>query len=460
MNVDQREDRQLDELLRQSYAELRQTKADQRQAVLDGLSDARRSANSPVRPSRHWLPWALTAACLIALFAVWSWRTTGPGNVAYGIDDVPQRLAEVQSLSLHGWMWMRWPWETKKPPIRLPIEIVLKRPGKFRATSSGVSFRNREPQIRQIVQLCDGQHEWLLDGDHKLQSSRPISALNALLNTETIAQSAAALDVLGPPDAAYRKVGTENDNGRRLDVYQARFQTGTNTTVARVWIDPKDGIPVRVMREETDASGKTSPAMELTEIAVNVPLADELFRFDGPKQAQPTGPAAPQPTTAPPVLDLAPSGSALNGSEKLEFWQALRISDNSALIIWWRSAPVAQTDAPDWLSNMTMVATSSGGDRALRHHWIYQSNAADRWNWSLVVPADGRSLGRGQIRFTLQAPRWVGTLHVMPLRLREDDLRRLLRAAHDAILPNNAPEISLPYLQAVARKLSSDKSSN
>jgi hypothetical protein len=157
---------------------------------------------------------------------------------------------------------------------------------------------------------------------------------------------------------------------------------------------------------------------------------------------------------------LAPSGSALNGSEKLEFWQALRISDNAALIIWWRSAPVAQTDAPDWLSNMTMVATSSGGDRALRHHWIYQSNAADRWNWSLVVPADGRSLGRGQIRFTLQAPRWVGTLHMMPLRLREDDLRRLLRAAHDAILPNNVPEISLPYLQAVARKLASAKSSD
>ena len=278
------------------------------------------------------------------------------------------------------------------------------------------------------MQLCDGQHEWLLDGDHKLQSSKPISALNALLKTEAIAQSTAALDVLGPPDAAYRKVGTENHKGRRLDVYQARFQTGTNTTVSRVWIDPKDGIPVRVMRrEETDASGKTSPEMELTEIAVNVPLADELFRFDGPKQAPPTGPAAQQPTTAPRVLDLSPSGSALNGSEKLEFWQALRISDNAALIVWWRSAPVAQTDAPDWLSNMTMVATSSGGDRALRHHWIYQSNAADRWNWSLVVPADGRSLGRGQIRFTLQAPRWVGTLHMMPLRLREDDLRRLLR---------------------------------
>jgi hypothetical protein len=33
--------------------------------------------------------------------------------------------------------------------------------------------------------------------------------------------------------------------------------------------------------------------------------------------------------------------------------------------------------------------------------------------------------------------------------------RQLLRAAQHAMLPANAPEISLPYLPAVARKLSS-----
>ena len=36
MNVDQSEDRKLDELLRRSYAELRQTKADQRPQMMIG----------------------------------------------------------------------------------------------------------------------------------------------------------------------------------------------------------------------------------------------------------------------------------------------------------------------------------------------------------------------------------------------------------------------------------------
>ena len=142
MNVDQSEDRKLDELLRQSYAELRQTKSDQRQAVLDGLSDARRNANPPVRhASRRWQQWALAAACLIALFAAWSWRTTGPGNVAYGIDDMPQRLAEVKSISIRGWQWIRDSSGANKPPTRVPIEFLIQRPGRFRYTVAGISSR-------------------------------------------------------------------------------------------------------------------------------------------------------------------------------------------------------------------------------------------------------------------------------------------------------------------------------
>jgi hypothetical protein len=49
---------------------------------------------------------------------------------------------------------------------------------------------------------------------------------------------------------------------------------------------------------------------------------------------------------------------------------------------------------------------------------------------------------------------------MVPLRLCEDDLRQLLRSASDAMLPKSLPEISLPYLQAVARKLSSAESAD
>jgi outer membrane lipoprotein-sorting protein len=461
MNVDQNEDPKLDELLRLSYAELRQTNAEQRQTVLDGLSDVRRSTNPLVRPSRRWLPWTLTAVCLIALFAAWSWRTTGPGNIAYGIDDVPQRLAEVQSMSLRGWQWVRDSSGANKPPTRVPIEFLIQRPGKFRCTVTGISSRGGRTQILQGVDLCDGTHEWFLGAGNKPQFSRAVGSLDALLRTEMIGQIAAELAVLGPPDASYRKIGKDNSNGRKCDLYEARFQLGSSTTVARVWIDPRDGLPVRVVRDELEADGKLSHEMELTDIAVNVPLADELFRFNGLDDAKQTHPNASQLPNEPLLLDASPTGSGSSGDERLEAWQSLRISDSAALVVWRRSAPAVQAvAAPDWLSGVTMNVRDPRGDRELRHHWVYQSNSPDRWNWSLVVPVDGKPLARGEINLKMQSPRSRTALGLTALRFKEGDLRQLLQAAQRSMLPSTASDVSLPYLQAVARKLASAKSSD
>jgi outer membrane lipoprotein-sorting protein len=490
MNAELDRDGQLDELLGRSYEELRQTSVEQRQSVLDRVFNEARPASPLIQnPGAHWRRWLIVAACVMALFSAWTWRPAGHEGVAFGIDDVPQRLAQVQSLSVRGWMWIRWgSGKDKKPPIRVPIETLFKRPGKFRFTSTGVSFGNGKPLVRQFVHVCDGEHEWQLDADHKLQFSRSLSTLDALLNAESMVQDWTELAVLGPPDAAYRKVATESQNGRRLDVYEARFPTEPRggTIVARVWIDPKEGLPVRVLRNEVDADGTTAPSMELAEIAVNVPLADELFLVDAAKQSprpgegeapaeplssgrekvtarqEPRPPSSPAPqATAPPPLELASKGGAYNGNEKLEPWYALRISDNAALVIWRRSAPITKSDAaPDWLANLTMAVPDFRGGAAVRHQWIYQSRDADHWNWSLVVPADGKSLGRGQIRLRLRGEQWIGSVSLMPLRLREDDLRQLLHAAQDAMLPKSMEEVSLPYLQAVARKLASEKAAD
>jgi outer membrane lipoprotein-sorting protein len=435
--------------------------------------------NTDLNERTHGRRRTLAVLCLAALF----WLLPGRQGFAEGIDDVPQRLAEAQSFRLRGWQWI-YLFDKQRVRIRAPIEILVKRPGKFlnRAAFS-ISYDERPTEIGQTVYLCDGKREWTHDGDNKLFYSNAVSPFDAVLRTKAIEQDAAVSALLGSPEAAYRKVGTENQGGRRLDVYEARYQTETGTTLARVWLDPKTGLPARVVHDKLDAKGRVSPEMELTDIAVNIPLADELFRFDGPKQAttwqdwirrslglepeQPPPPAPPRPAEqqaapARPALGLDPTGMACtSGGDKLECWYAMRVSDNAALVIWRRSAPAPQADAvPDWLSNVTIVVPDSRGDRALRHHWIYQSHAADRWNWSLVVPTDGQSFGRGQIRLTLRSRQWVGTQDMVPLRLCEDDLRQLLRSASDAMLPKSLPEISLPYLQAVARKLSSAESAD
>ena len=131
-------------------------------------------SRSPDPARIRWQRWALVAACLVALFAAWSWRTTSHEGFAYGIEDVPQRLAEVQSFRLRGWQWIPWDnGKKKQPPLRVPMEITVQRPGKFRYTGTGISFhQGQKPTIRQSVILCDGKHQWILDGDNKLRFAR------------------------------------------------------------------------------------------------------------------------------------------------------------------------------------------------------------------------------------------------------------------------------------------------
>jgi hypothetical protein len=60
----------------------------------------------------------------------------------------------------------------------------------------------------------------------------------------------------------------------------------------------------------------------------------------------------------------------------------------------------------------------------------------------------------------MRLPRSRLTVGLTPLRFKEDDLRQLLRAAQRSMLPASTTEVSLPYLQAVARKLSSAEASD
>ncbi len=464
MNLDRNPDAELDDLLRSGYAELLQNRPAQRQAVLDALTETRRAPLPLAKPGRiRWQRWTLVAACLIALFAAWSWRTTSHDGFAYGIEDVPQRLAEVHSFRLSGWQWITWENAQKQPqpPIRVLMEIVVERPGKFRQTLLGLSTQQgQKPRISQSVTMCDGKQQWTVDAHNKLLYSRRVSRLDALLKTEMIAQNAAKLAVLGPPDAHYRKIGREEQSGHLCDLYEGQFKSeGGATTVARVWIDPKNGLPVRVVRSQPDAHGTLSPAIELTEIAVNIPLPEELFRFAGPEDPALAGTGE---QAEPPALFVAPTagGSKEDDGETIrcDVWQALRISETASLVVWRRSAPVAKNgQAPDWLSGITLFALDPHGKRELRHHWVHQSNAADHWNWSLVVPTDGKPLGHAEIFLSVRTPRSLTTVGAISLRLQEYDLRDLLHAAQAVMLPGNSPEITLPYLQAVAGKLAGER---
>jgi hypothetical protein len=451
----------LNELLRSRYDELRRIDPARREAVLSQMVStvvAERAAG-PRLPTLRW-GWIAAAACAVLAIAVWSTRGPSLVGTAYGIDDVPGRMAEVHSIVLRGVQWVPDKSGHNRPPLAIPIEIVVKRPGMFRHTVSGVSFNKERADVRLMTRLCDGRHEWILDESGKLLGSAAVSPLDARLKTESIAQITAVLAVLGPAQASYRKVGHEQLDGRPCDLYEATFPGNFQSTVAHVWIERSSGLPIRVIRDEVGADRKVLHEMELNEISINTPLDDDLFR---PKDRVLTDEANALRFSNDEVspannetqrLDAAPTSSGSAGGAKLEAWYALQIADKAALVVWRRSAPAAGPDGKqDWLANMQLELHGSTAKRAVRHAWLHQSGSADKWNWSLVVPVDGKQLGRDSIHLALQSGRGSMSIELPPLRFRDDDLQKLLRAARLSTLGAGTAEMPLATVRARAKKL-------
>jgi len=187
---------------------------------------------------------------------------------------------------------------------------------------------------------------------------------------------------------------------------------------------------------------------------VNTPLADDLFRAKGQDAEKPAGRDELQKGAEPPLLDATPTGSGSSDGSKLEGWQALRIADNAALVVWRRSAPALGADgAGDWLSDVMLCLPGPNGKRAVRHAWLSPPTSAERWSWSLIVPVDGKPLGRGEINLALKARRGSTSFGLMALRFNDEELRQLLTAARLSTLGDDAPEMSLDDLRAQARQL-------
>jgi outer membrane lipoprotein-sorting protein len=470
MTADEIADRQLDEMLRQSYEALRKPDPAQREAILKGLdsiqADVGGSASRPaidgteapmptprIRRSRASRLLSISAVAVIATMAVVLFRWTPSGGTAYGIDGLPDRLQQVHSISLRGWQWMYNLSPANPLPVRTPFELRIQRPGKFRNSLTTSSTKNGRSELRKQIHLCDGKREWLADEAGKpLFVLRTLSPLDARLTTEYFAQIAAKTAVLGPAGSQYKKIGVDSADGRRCDVYEARFAIGRHSTVSKVWIDPQTGFPVRVVRDEINAAGKLTDELELTEIQVNVALADDLFRPAGSSDAATPGADELPGEKNPLAIDLRSIASAVFGEAKLDAWYALQISKEAALVIWKRTPP-ADPATSDPLADLSISFSNPGKERPARHIWVDQAKRADDWSWSLVVATDGKAIGPSAINMVLKTKRSRLTLLFPVLWFNDPELEQIVLAAQPATLGRSPEVVSLHDLRELARKL-------
>jgi outer membrane lipoprotein-sorting protein len=459
MNNDDHDNRLLDEMLNHDYERLRQPVLGQREALLSSLSQARASAQAVSR--RTWRrpgAWLATAACLGAAISVTAlWHPSAAGRV-YGIEAVPERLLEVQTIRIRGWQMV---YDHLKPPdsppIRVPVEYLVKRPDKFRCSRVGISQGVGSMKIRCGSRICDGSTEWMIDDAQKRCVSTSVSTLEARLKTEMAAQQLIMLAALGPPDASYKKRDEETIGQRQCNIYETRFGETRfgegNTIIVTVWVDRTSGDLVRVVHDEVRADGTTRRTMEFDDIFLNLPLADQLFAFAAPegyKTLTPT-PAKADPR---PLLDPTPNLSASgSGDTTLEAWQAFRITDDAGLLIWRRSAPVSKGDGTrDWLSNVEIKLVAPQHNGTLGHAWLYQSDSSEGWNWSVVAMKGGRWPNQAAIRLEVHGKQVGLALELVALRFSDQELERLVIEASRTTLPE-AHQYSLEEIRKQARKL-------
>lgn len=477
-------DPRLEEWIEHSYQAFREPNPSQREAILNALLQPVRTLASPRRRSRlRWWSALSGFACAAVLCALYFLRNESIENAAFGIEDIPQRLTEVQSIRLSGWIYapQPGPWSSPlpRPFKRFTFEMAVKRPGKFRCITTGIGSANGTPVVHQALAICNGERVWSIDEGGALLSVERIGPLDARLKTESIAQDTIA-GQLSSRDAAFHKAGTEAIGGIRCDVYEQQPDRGSPQLLTRIWFDPKSGFPKKMLSEMQYPGGKREPALEIDDVSVNTPLDDALFEFH-PSEGQTVAGGKPaaklplangqkpagkpnEPGKAAPaeLLDARPQASGQcggpGGNRKIEAWYALRIADNAALVVWRRSEPEPAADGSrDWLSNITLTLFGSGAHVVPHHEWIYAPESATEWSWSLVAVPAGNPLPVRDVALVTETNRDRVTVRLRALRFRDDELDHILVAARHSGLFGGLPPMSVSYLRGRAQRLAESK---
>lgn len=389
--------------------------------VMDTVANEHPGSARPQRTLqlKRWIMRASIGVAACALIGAFTWTLlVSEPQRAYGIQDIRERLAGVNSIRIAG-----------RAHDGSRIEIYAARPDR--------SYRVQ----RTLRTVTTGDKHMVLDDAAKTATLGPSSAFEARYVVEMVLQNLLVDQLLGPAKDRLTKVRAERVGDVEADVYESVLGDGPRAVRSEVFLDPRTGLPVKSVLHMR-AGDKEVPVITFDEIQADAPAPAGVFDFRAPD-----GYALRQTDAQPANAEMVGAGGATGTRLRVRY--ALEVAGGRAMLLCWSlyglSAPAddLKLPAPD-----TFTVT---GPRSPYTHVPLRSDPSAEgfhWRWSLFVPTDPAvRVADNPISFQVKADGATLGCSTQALRFGPDELPRLILEAQQRTLPPGGKLLTLQQIE-------------
>jgi outer membrane lipoprotein-sorting protein len=429
--------------------------AEQRDQLMSALQHARQTA-----PHQPWwqavpMPMRLTAAGLIiaAMAALVGLLQNGR---AYGVEGLRERLLSIRSLYVKGFVYQQTKTDAGPATIAFPTEFYCGRPLLQYHRSYGFSHDAAERlSVTKRILVSDGKQTMLLDEDNKTATFTPTDPLAAELQVQSWLQMRLFEPLRLAEAGEFRRISEELIDEQLCHVYEhvdspeepMRFRT-------RIWIDPNNGMPMRVVTHALERNGTEEIFFEWNEIGINVDPPADMFAFQVPEDYQRTEPALPNANNS---ILIGGGGSISAGGKAASFslGPMLNIDDRAVLLAWsLQSTGKNVKDGPQWFDIQPEFTLEDAARRVCDEITLHTDKSGDQQvRWSLIVPRDGRPLGAASLGIVYRLNGSTGSFGGKPLEIKAERLPKLIDEIQQRTLSEDADKAEIWTLEEIRAKL-------
>jgi outer membrane lipoprotein-sorting protein len=196
----------------------------------------------------------LAGGTMLLLAWIWSSGT----NLAFA--EVQEKVAGTRTVTFTQII------KAEGNPFR-KTRIFIQAPGLMRGEQEDGTYTIMDSEKRQSLTLDPKEKKAVL--------FLGLSEMIAVPNVYELVRDAAQDVLENLPEQAI--------GGKKAVGYRVRFGVGANKKEARVWVDPKTKLPVRIEQSEKDQAGREIAQLACTDFVFDAPLDAALFRMTPPE---------------------------------------------------------------------------------------------------------------------------------------------------------------------------------